>query len=135
MFIAVQIALLVLGLYIMTRGRYEFAGREVTNPMASMVGIVLVGQLPIALLISIVLGLTAEPSTPPMTLPTRAGEVAPSVTVAAPRSTNDFWWVDPLITCGALMLAAGMTAVGLTAAHENDDVYASLRPADADRLP
>jgi hypothetical protein len=101
--------------------------------MASMVGIVLVAQLPIALLIGIVLGLTAEPTAPAITLPTRAGEAAPTVAVAAPRSADDFWWVDPLITCGSLMLAAGMTAVGLTAAHENDHVYASLRPAEADR--
>jgi hypothetical protein len=134
MFLAVQLALLAAGLYIMIRGRYVIGGREVTNPMASMVGIVLIAQMPIALLISIILGLTAEPTTPPITLPTRAGEVAPTVAVAAPRTGAEYWWIDPLITCGALVMAAGMTAVGLTASHENDEVYASLRPADGDRL-
>src|SRR5438067_439197 len=113
MFIAVQVALLVLGLYIMSRGRFAVGDREVANPLASVIGIVLAAQLPIALLIGIVLSLTAEPSAPPIALPTRAGEPVAVVTVAAPRSANDHWWVDPLITCGAIVFAAGLTALGL----------------------
>jgi hypothetical protein len=135
MFLAVQIALLVVGLYVMSRGRFEIGGREVGNPIASMVGIILAAQLPIALLISIVLGLTEGPTAEPIAVPTRAGEAAPVVTVAGPRSADDNWWVDPLITCGALVLAAGLTGIALRSADEADDVYASLGPADGDRAP
>jgi hypothetical protein len=135
MFLAVQIALLAVGLYVMSRGRFEIGGREVANPIASMVGIILAAQLPIALLISIVLGLTDGPAANPVAVPTRAGEAAPVATVAAPRSADDNWWVDPLITCGALVLAAGLTGIALRSADETEDLYASLSPADADRAP
>ena len=130
MFLAVQVVLLIIGLVLMTRGRFEIGGREITNPIASMIGIILVAQLPIALLIGIVMGLTDGPSDPPITLPTRAGEAAAAVTVAAPRSANDNWWVDPAVTCTALLIAAGLTGIALRTADEAEDIYASLKPAD-----
>jgi hypothetical protein len=132
MFIAVQVALLIVGFYIMFRGRFEIGGREISNPIASMVGIILVAQMPIALLISIVLGLTDGPSGTAVAVPTRAGEAAPVVTVAT-RSADENWWVDPLITCGAFVLAAGLTGIALRSADEAEDLYASLGPVDADR--
>jgi hypothetical protein len=132
MFLAVQVALLIVGLIVMTRGRFEVAGREVTNPIASMVGIILAAQMPIALLIGIILGLTDGPSAPAVTVPTRAGEPVAAQTVAAPRSPNDNWWVDPLITCGAFVLAAGLTGIAMRSADDAADLYASLNPADAD---
>ena len=78
MFIAVQVALVVAGLYIMSRGRFEIGGRVVTNPSASLIGIVLTAQFPVALLLGIVLALTDGPApaaAPP--IPTHAGEPAP----------------------------------------------------------
>jgi hypothetical protein len=135
MFIAVQVGLLVLGLYLMSRGRFHIGNREVANPMASVIGIVLIAQLPIALLIGIVLGLTAEPPAPAIAVPTRAGEVAPVVTVAPPRSTNEDWWVDPLITCGAVVLAASLTALALQTSNETEDVFARLQSSGGDAAP
>jgi hypothetical protein len=133
MFIAVQVVLLLVGLYIMTRGRFQIGDRTIANPVASLVGIVLIAQLPIALLISIVLGLTAEPTASTVLIPTRAGEATPVQALAAPRSMDDNWWVDPLITCGAVVLAAAMTGIALRAESDTDDVFASLSPADGDR--
>jgi hypothetical protein len=132
-FTAIQVGLLVAGLVIMSRGKYGIAGRVVTNPIASMVGIILAAQLPIALLISIILGLTEGSSDPPVVVPTRAGSAEAVQTVAAPRSASDHWWVDPLITCGALVMAAGLTAIAMQSAEENDVVYASLIPAETKR--
>jgi len=130
MFLAVQVVLLIVGLVLMTRGRFEIGGREITTPIPSMIGIIRVAQLPIALLISIVIGLTDGPSAEAITVPTRAGEAAPAVTVAAPRSANDNWWVDPAITCTALLIAAGLTGIALRTADEAEDIYASLGPPD-----
>src|SRR5262245_39883628 len=91
MFIAIQVGLLIAGLVIMTRGKYGVAGRVVTNPIASMVGIILAAQLPIALLISIILGLTEGPDAPAVVVPTRAGSAEAVQAVAAPRSASDHW--------------------------------------------
>ena len=85
MFIAVQVVLLLVGLYIMTRGRFQIGDRTINNPIASLVGIVLIAQLPIALLISIVLGLTTEPSGTPVLIPTRA---ASTMSARCARSTS-----------------------------------------------
>jgi hypothetical protein len=135
MFIAVQVALLIAGLVIMTRGRFEIGGREIANPIASMVGIILVAQMPIALAISIVLGLTDGPGADAIAIPTRAGEAVAVQTVAPPRSSTDNWWVDPLITCGAVVLAAGLTGIALRSADDTADIYASLSPTDTNRAP
>jgi hypothetical protein len=135
MFIGIQIALLALGLFIMVRGRFSVGDREVGNPVASLVGIILIGQLPLALLITIVLALTAEPdATSSIAIPTRAGQPATPtpVAVAGTSPVHDNWWVDPLVSCGAVLLAAGMTAIALRAGNETDDVYASLGPADSE---
>lgn len=135
MFIGIQVGLVVVGLFIMSRGRFSVGGREVSNPVASLVGIVLAGQLPFALLISIVLGLTDGPATTAVPIPTRAGQPAVFSPVASARSTDDNWWVDPLVTCGAVLAAAGLTALALREANVTDDVIASLRPAESDAAP
>ncbi len=120
MFIAVQVTLAVIGLAVMIRGRFDLGDRPVTNPVASLVGIVLTAQLPIALLIDIVLGLTADPAA--------AAGAAGSATAAASDAN---WWVHPLITCMAVLLAAGMTGIALRTDDATEDVYASLKPAEA----
>jgi len=129
MFLAVQVALAALGLVVMTRGRFRVGDRSVTNPIASLVGIILTAQLPLALLIGIVLGLTDEPgpaaaqSAGPVVVPYQPpGQpvVVPPPTVARDESAN--WWVDPLITCMAMLMAAGVTAIGMRA----DDTAAEL---------
>jgi hypothetical protein len=136
MFIGIQFVLVVVGLFIMSRGRFSIGDREVGNPVASLVGIVLAAQLPLALLVSIVLGLTdAPPVTKAVQVPTRAGQPVQVVHVPVPGSANDNWWVDPLITCGAVLVAAGLTAIALRAANETEDVFASLRPAEPDAAP
>jgi hypothetical protein len=135
MFISVQVALMVVGLFIMSRGRFTIGGREVGNPVASLVGMILAAQLPAALLIGIVLGLIDGPSAPPVVIPTRAGQPPVVSNVVAARPANDNWWVDPLVTCGAVLAAAGLTALALRAANETEEVFASLRPADTDAAP
>jgi hypothetical protein len=136
MFIGVQIALVVVGLFIMSRGRFSVGGREVGNPIASLVGIVLAGQLPFALLVGIVLSLTdGPPAMTAMQIPTRAGQPVQFVNVPVSQPANEYWWVDPLITCGAVLAAAGLTAMALREANETDDVIASLRPAQSDAAP
>jgi hypothetical protein len=135
MFIAIQVVLVALGLFIMARGRFPVGDREVTNPVASLVGIILIAQLPLALLLSIGLAFAVEPeSVPTVAIPTRAGQEAPTAQVAAPGSSpvTSVWWVDPLVTCLAVLLATGMTAIALRAGNETEDVYASLNPADAE---
>src|SRR5438105_565054 len=107
MFLAVQIALVVVGLVIMTRGRFEVGGRAVTNPIASLVGIILAAQLPVALGIGIVLGLTdgpaaaaPQPAGGPIVVPYQPpGQpvVVPPAAPAAVRDESANWWVDPLI--------------------------------------
>jgi hypothetical protein len=128
MFIGIQVGLVVVGLYVMIRGRFDLGDREVTNPIASLVGIVLVAQLPLALLISIALRFTDVASPAAAPVPSRAG-TAPATVAAATPEEDPNWWVDPVITCGALLLAAGMTAVGMRSDDEYRDVYASLKPA------
>jgi hypothetical protein len=130
MFIGIQAALVLVGLFFMARGRFDVGGREVGNPIASLVGIVLIAQLPLALLIGIVLALTDGPAAPAMTIPTRAGEPVAVKTVAAASSADGNWWIDPLVTCGAVLLAAGMTAIALQTEEENQDVFAELQPTD-----
>ena len=132
MFLGIQIALVAVGLFVMIRGRFEIGGREVGNPMASLVGIILIGQLPLALMVSIVLSLTAEPAAAAVVVPTRAGSTAPVVAVAGPRAPDENWWVDPLITCTAVLAAGGLTGLGLRSADETEDVLARLAPADTD---
>jgi hypothetical protein len=134
MFLAILVTLAVIGMYVMTRGRFEIGNREISNPLASRVGIVLIAQLPIALAIGIVVGLTGEPGGPAVAIPTRAGEPVAAVTVA-PRTGDEHWWVDPLITCGAVVLAAGLTGVGLKSADETENLYASLNAADTNAAP
>jgi len=116
MFIAVQVALAVIGLFIMTRGRFEVGDRAVTNPVASLVGIVLIAQLPVALLIGILLALNDGPALIPV----------PGDTPVRPEDA--YWWIDPLVTCGAVVMAATVTAIALRAENEAEDVYASLHP-------
>lgn len=135
MFLGIQIGLVAVGLYVMVRGRFDIGGREVGNPIASLVGIILIGQLPLALLLGIVLSLTAEPSTPPLEVPTRAGEAAPTAAVAAPRTGNENWWIDPLITCSAVLAAGGLTGLALRAAVETDEILARLSSADINVAP
>jgi hypothetical protein len=63
-------------------------------------------------------------------IPTRAGEpvaVPKSVTV---RAAENNWWVDPLVTCGAILAAAGMTAIGMRAEDEHQDIMARLAPTE-----
>jgi hypothetical protein len=132
MFIAIQVALLIAGLYIMSRGRFEIGDRTVNNPVASLVGIVLAAQLPLALLIGIVLGLLDGPGTNTVQIPTRAGTPVQVQVNAPSRSNDDNWWVDPLVTCGAIVLSAAMIAIALRTENETEDVYASLGPADSE---
>ncbi len=136
MFISVQIALVVVGLFLMSRGRFSIGDREVGNPMASLVGIVLVAQLPLALLISIAIGLTDGPAlTTAAPIPTRAGQPVQMVQVPVSGSADGNWWVDPLVTCGAVLAAAGLTAIALRSANETEDILASLRPAEPGAAP
>jgi hypothetical protein len=132
MFIAIQVALLVVGLYIMSRGRFDIGDRTVTNPVASLVGIVLAAQLPLALLIGIILGLTDSSGTNTVQVPTRAGTPVAVQVVAPPRSLDDNWWVDPLVTCSAILLSAAMIAIALRNENDTEDVYASLSRADGE---
>ncbi|HEY1378536.1 MAG TPA: hypothetical protein VGF55_17180 [Gemmataceae bacterium] len=115
MFIAVQVMLAVVGLFIMIRGRFDIGDRPVTNPIASLVGIVLTAQLPIALLIDISMGL-AEGST-------AGADGAPAA--------DANWWIHPLVTCLSVLLAGGLTGIALRTDADADDVYASLDPAEA----
>jgi hypothetical protein len=131
MFIVIQIMLVAIGLLIMARGRFTIGNREVGNPMASLVGIVLMSQLPLALLISIVFALTdGVPETVATQVPTRAGQVAQVVHVPAADSKNNYWWVDPLVTCAAVLAAAGLTAMGLQAADDTETAIANLQPLE-----
>jgi len=131
MFIGIQAALVVIGLFIMVRGRFSIGGREVSNPVASLVGIILAAQLPLALLIGIVLRLTDGPTaTTSVQIPTRAGQPVQVVNVPVPHAVDENWWVDPLITCVAVLAAAGLTAMALREANEAEEVFASLRPVD-----
>jgi hypothetical protein len=132
MFIAIQVMLLVVGLYIMSRGRFDIGDRTVGNPVASLVGIVLAAQLPVALLIGIVLGLTDGPGANAVQVPTRAGSPVPVQAIAPSRSIDDNWWVDPLVTCSAIVLCSAMIAISLRNENDTDDVYASLSPADGE---
>jgi hypothetical protein len=132
MFIAVQIILVAFGLIIMSRGRFRIGDREVSNPIASLVGIILAGQLPLALLIGIVLGFSDGANSTTVAIPTRAGQAQMSMTISTPRSTADYWWVDPLITCGAFLAATGLTAMALREANDTEYVIASLHPAESD---
>jgi hypothetical protein len=131
MFLAIQVVLLAVGLVIMSRGKYEIAGRVIVNPIASLVGIILAAQLPIALIAWMVLW-TSEPAAPTVAVPTRAGEAAPVANVAPPRSVNENWWVDPLITCGALLAAAALTGIAMRTDSETEEVLAGLTPAETD---
>jgi hypothetical protein len=136
MFIGIQIALVVVGLYIMSRGRFAIGDREVGNPVASLIGIVLVAQLPLALLAGIVLGLTdGAPATTAVQVPTRAGQPVQVKHVPVAGSSDTNWWVDPLITCGAVLVAAGLAAIALRAANDTEDAFASLRTAEPDAAP
>jgi hypothetical protein len=135
MFLGIQIALVVVGLFVLVRGRFDIGGREVGNPMASLVGIVLIGQLPLALLVGIVLSLTAEPAAPAFVVPTRAGSSTPAVAVAGPRAADENWWVDPLITCTAVLAAGGLTGLALRSAEETDVVLAHLSSTNTDAAP
>ena len=135
MFIGVQVGLVAVGLFIMSRGRFSIGEREVGNPIASLVGIVFAAQLPLALLVSIILGLTDGPPAPAIVIPTHAGQPPIVSNVVAPREANDNWWVDPLVTCTAVLAAAGLTGMALRSDSESDAVLASLHPADADPAP
>jgi hypothetical protein len=136
MFIGIQLALVAVGLFIMSRGRFSVGDREVGNPVASLIGIVLAGQLPLALLVGIVLSMCGEPpTTKAVQVPTRAGQPVQIVNVAVGGSTDENWWVDPLITCGAVLVAAGLTAMALRASTDAEDAFASLRHAGPDAAP
>lgn len=135
MFIGVQVMLVVVGLFLMSRGRFSIGDREVGNPIASLVGIILAAQLPLALLIGIVLGLTDGPPPPTIVIPTRAGQPPAIPTVVATKQADDNWWVDPLVTCSAILVAAGLTGVALKSATETEAVLASLQPADLNAAP
>jgi hypothetical protein len=136
MFIGIQIALVVVGLFIMSRGRFAIGDREVGNPLASLIGIVLTAQLPLALLAGIALGLTEN--TPPTTavpIPTRAGQPVQFKNVPVSESADTNWWVDPLITCGSVLVAAGLAGIALRAGNDTEDAFASLRTAEPDAAP
>jgi Na+-driven multidrug efflux pump len=136
MFLAVQIVLVVVGLVILTRGRFQVAGQTVVNPIASLVGIILTAQLPLALLLGIVLTLTDEapaaaagqPAGPVVVPYQPPGQpiVVPPATPAAAKAdpTAAYWWVDPLITCLAVVMAAGLTGIGLRSDGEADELFA-----------
>jgi hypothetical protein len=120
----------------MARGRFTIGDREVTNPVASLVGIILVAQLPLALLLSITLNLTdGTPATTAVQVPSRAGQPVQVVNVPVSGSASEYWWVDPLITCGAVLAAAGLTGIALRSANETEEVFARLGPADTHAAP
>jgi hypothetical protein len=135
MFLAVQVGLVVAGLFILFRGKYEICGRVIANPIASLVGLVLTAQFPIALVLWFALWLS-EPAPTPVAVPTRAGD--PVATVAVPEMkavVDQFWWVDPFIACGSVIIAAALTAVALRNENASDEVFESLAvmpPPEAD---
>ena len=110
MFIGIEVMLAIVGLAVLFRGRFEIGDREVANPVATLVGLVLTAQLPLALFFDIVMRLTAD-----------IGEEA-----------DANWWIHPLFTCAAVLTAAGITAAALRADDEVQDVYANLAPPPAD---
>jgi hypothetical protein len=136
MFIVIQIALVLVGFVFMARGKFTIGDREVTNPVASLVGIILVAQLPLALLLGITLNLTdGTPATTAVQVPSRAGQPVQVVNVPVSGSASEYWWVDPLITCGAVLAAAGLTGIALRSANETEEVFARLGPADTHAAP
>ena len=137
MFIAVQLVIVAVGLFIMTRGRFSIGGREVGNPIAS-IGRHRAGD-PVAARVdrsSIGLQLAdGPPATTAMRLPTRAGQPVQIVHVPVAGAGDNYWWVDPLVTCAAVLIAAGLTGIALRAANDTEDVYASLSAAKSDTAP
>ena len=125
MFMGIQLAVVVVGVGIMARGRFAVGNREIANPMASLIGIILIVQLPIALLVSIALAIVDGPG-PELQIPTRAGEPVAVPKSATVRAAENNWWVDPLVTCGSILVAAGVTAIGLRTEDENQHVLAKL---------
>ena len=126
MFLAVQVGLVIAGLFILFRGRFEFAGRVIANPIASLVGLVLTAQFPIALVLWFALWLS-EPTPERTVLPTRAGDPVPTVTAPTRQPVADqYWWVDPFIACGSVVIAAVLTGIALSSESASDEVFETL---------
>jgi hypothetical protein len=127
MFLAVQVCLVIAGLVVLFRGRFDFGDRVVGNPMASLIGLVLVVQLPLALVLWMMLWIGEPPAAATTVIPTRAGEAAPTVTVTTLKGlANEYWWVDPFVTCGAVIIAAVLTGIALRNENASDEVFETL---------
>jgi hypothetical protein len=127
MFLAVQVCLVIAGVVILFRGRFNFGDRVVGQPMASLIGLVLVIQLPVALVLWMMLWIGEPPAAATKVIPTRAGEAAPTVTVSTLKGLADeYWWVDPFVTCGAVMIAAVLIGIALRNENASDEVFETL---------
>jgi hypothetical protein len=93
MFFYFQAALVVVGAVILVRG-LRFGRQEVSSPIASLVGLLLVGQLPACLWLSFVFDLS-------------------DIFTAGEMMTAGSWWVDPLVTGAAFLIAGALVVVGL----------------------
>jgi len=124
----------VSGLFILFRGRFEFGNRVIGNPIASLVGLVLTAQFPIALVLWLILWFS-EPA-PTVVIPTRAGE--PAATSAVPPAqalADQFWWVDPFIACGAVIIVAALTGIALRNENASDEMFETLAQTPSEPDP
>jgi hypothetical protein len=127
MFLAVQVGLVIAGLIVLFRGRFAFGGRVVGDPIASLIGLVLVVQLPLALVLWMMLWFSEPRTTATAVIPTHASEATPTVAVSTLKGLADeYWWVDPFVTCGAIVIAAVLTGVALRNENASDEVFEAL---------
>src|SRR5262245_15283302 len=94
-----EAVLTLLGLIILMRGRFRIGKQEVGNPIASLVGLLLTAILPACAIVSFALAVQER--------------VGLEGGLTHEQFQEKYWWLDPVVAGGLLLLAGLMAALGL----------------------
>src|SRR5436190_2127987 len=110
MFFVIQIVLALLGIILILCKRIRFGEQEIGSPLAQIIGGILVAPLPLSLWITIA---TKMPAAYQNAFQTTHNVVNGQSLEDQPPPEDPLWWVDPLLTCGCVIIAGVLTFIAL----------------------
>ena len=108
MWFSIQVILAVVGVLILWLGHIPIAGRLVRNPIANLVGMILASTLPLSVTVLVLLSLLGGSAATPATSPEDAYRLA----------LESYGWIQPALVFAAVLLAGGLTWLGLQQQQE-----------------